>query len=434
MSTNKNRFISQSTDILPERAFLVGLETKGDRWKLSETMAELHRLVDTDGAVVVGQTTQRLDAPVAATYIGSGKAQEIRDLCDELDVEVVVFDDELSPTQQSNLESIFGRNIKVIDRAALILDIFALHATSKEGRMQVRLAQNEYLYPRLRGMWSHLASAGNRMGGGVGSRFGEGESQLEVDRRLVRKRITSIKRSLDHLQQNRRIQRTSRQRSGMVRIALAGYTNAGKSSLMNALTQAGVLQYDKLFATLDATTRKLRLPGNREVTITDTVGFIQKLPTKLIDAFKSTLDEINEADIILHVVDASSPSRTEQITTVETVIQQIGAQDIDRIEVFNKCDLLDDQQKNALRQHMPGCVMVSAKTQEGIEDLLQRIELVAASKDEHMRVLIPFNRGELVSLAHERCQVTHESYTDQGTILEMRVQKGFVKDFAPYRL
>jgi len=433
LSTNKNRFIPQSTAEEPERAFLVGVELDADHWKLSETMAELHRLVDTDGAVVVGQTTQRLSAPVAATYIGSGKAHEIERMCKELNVDVVIFDDELSPTQQSNLEHIFGRDIKVIDRTALILDIFAMHATSKEGRMQVRLAQNEYLYPRLRGMWAHLASAGNRMGGGVGSRFGEGESQLEVDRRLVRKRITSIKKDLKHLQQNRNLQRSSRMRSGMIRIALAGYTNAGKSSLMNRLTDSHVLQYDKLFATVDATTRKLRLPGGREVTLTDTVGFIQKLPTKLIDAFKSTLEEINKADIILHVIDASSPSRAEQIATVNSTIQQIGAEKIDRIEVFNKCDLLTENQKRAIERQMPGSILASAKTGEGIDRLLQRIEAVAASKDTYMRVCIPFNRGDLVSLAHDRCQVLYETYDSEGTILELRIPNDFVVNFTPYK-
>ena len=228
--------------------------------------------------------------PNPRTFVGSGKAEEVAQLCRAHAADVAIFDDELSPSQQSNLEKIVPRDVKVIDRTALILDIFALHATTKEGRLQVRLAQNQYLLPRLRGMWAHLAS--NRMGGGVGSRFGEGESQLEVDRRMVRKRITSIKRELKELADNRHLQRKSRYESGMFRVALAGYTNAGKSSLLNALTGADVLSYDQLFATLDSTTRKYELPEGREITLTDTVGFIQKLPTTLVEAFKSTLDEV----------------------------------------------------------------------------------------------------------------------------------------------
>ena len=282
-----------------ERAVLVGVDRPGLSWPLASSLAELERLVDTAGADVVATTTQKLDAPNPRTFVGSGKAEEIAELARAHAADLVVFDDELTPSQQSNLEKAVGRDVKVIDRTALILDIFALHATSKEGRLQVRLAQNQYLLPRLRGMWAHLAS--NRMGGGVGSRFGEGESQLEVDRRMVRKRITSIKRELAHLADVRSLQRESRYASGMFKVALAGYTNAGKSSLLNRLTNADVLAYDKLFATLDSTTRKFELPEGREITVTDTVGFIQKLPTTLIEAFKSTLDEITGADLVLHV-------------------------------------------------------------------------------------------------------------------------------------
>ena len=330
-----------------ERAVLVGVERPGLKWPLASSLAELERLADTAGAETVAVTTQRLDAPNPRTFVGSGKAEEIADLARAHAADLVIFDDELTPSQQSNLEKIVGRDVKVIDRTALILDIFALHATSKEGRLQVRLAQNQYLLPRLRGMWAHLAS--NRMGGGVGSRFGEGESQLEVDRRMVRKRITSIKRELAHLAEVRAVQRESRYASGMFKVALAGYTNAGKSSLINRLTDADVLSYDKLFATLDSTTRKFELPEGREITITDTVGFIQKLPTTLVEAFKSTLDEITGADLILHVVDASSPEYEGQIEAVQEVLDQIGAQDIPRLEVFNKVDLLDGEARTPWR-------------------------------------------------------------------------------------
>ncbi|MEG2831076.1 MAG: GTPase HflX, partial [Edwardsiella sp. (in: enterobacteria)] len=272
--------------------------------------------------------------------------------------DVVIFDDELTPSQQANLEKIVAKDVKVIDRTALILDIFGLHATSKEGRLQVRLAQNQYLLPRLRGMWAHLAS--NRMGGGVGSRFGEGESQLEVDRRMVRKRITSIKRELANLNENRQLQRKTRSESGVFRVALVGYTNAGKSSLLNALTDAQVLSYDKLFATLDSTTRKFTLPEGREITLTDTVGFIQKLPTTLIEAFKSTLDEILGADLILHIIDASSREFQAQITAVDEVLDQIEAQKISRLLVFNKIDLLDQEELNALQMRYRDSLFISA--------------------------------------------------------------------------
>ena len=329
-----------------EKAVLVGIERPGMRWNISSSLAELERLADTAGADMVAVTTQKLDSPNPRTFVGSGKVEEISRLCRSTGADLIIFDDELTPSQQSNLEKSVDRELKVIDRTALILDIFALHATTKEGRLQVRLAQNQYLLPRLRGMWSHLAS--NRMGGGVGSRFGEGESQLEVDRRLVRKRITTIKRELAHLAEVRAVQRESRYESGMFKVSLAGYTNAGKSSLLNRLTNADVLAYDKLFATLDSTTRKYELPEGREITLTDTVGFIQKLPTTLVEAFKSTLDEITGSDLILHVVDASSDEFEEQIVAVEEVLEQINAQTLPRVLVFNKCDLLTIEQQEAL--------------------------------------------------------------------------------------
>lgn len=268
-------------------------------------------------------------------------------------------------------------------------------------------------------MWAHLAS--NRMGGGVGSRFGEGESQLEVDHRMVRKRITSIKRELKDLDSNREVQRQSRQASGMLRAALAGYTNAGKSSLLNRLTGADVLSYDKLFATLDSTTRKYVLPEGREITLTDTVGFIQKLPTTLVEAFKSTLDEIREADIVVHVIDASSPEFEGQIHAVEEVLQQIGAQGISRIEVFNKVDKLDDDQRRALQARFKNALLVSAATGEGIDDLIAHIARVAAAQDRLISVVIPYTHGDLVSFAHERASIVSEDHDEAGTHITMRI-------------
>ncbi|WP_165246822.1 GTPase HflX [Adlercreutzia sp. ZJ141] len=412
-----------------ERAVLVGVERPNMSWSLDSSLAELERLADTAGADVVATTTQKLTSPNPRTFVGTGKAEKIAELCRSLEADLVVFDDELTPSQQSNLEKAVGQTVKVIDRTALILDIFALHATSKEGRLQVKLAQNQYLLPRLRGMWAHLAS--NRMGGGVGSRFGEGESQLEVDRRLVRKRITSIRAELAHLANVRNVQRESRYASGMFKVALAGYTNAGKSSLLNRLTGADVLSYDQLFATLDSTTRKFELEQGREITITDTVGFIQKLPTTLVEAFKSTLDEISGADLVLHVIDASSPDRDSQIEAVQDVLGQIHAENIPRIEVLNKTDLLDSAQVEALRARRPDSVLVSASTGQGIDDLVNRLAQAAASSDVHIETVIPYNNGNLVSLAHERCHILSEYYEADGTHLTMLVPTSYVSTFCP---
>lgn len=415
-----------------ERAILVGVDRPGLKWPVSSSLAELERLADTAGADTVAVTTQKLYALNPRTFVGTGKAEEIAELARAHAADVVIFDDELSPSQQANLEKIVDKDVKVIDRTALILDIFALHATSREGRLQVRLAQNQYLYPRLRGMWAHLAS--NRMGGGVGSRFGEGESQLEVDRRMVRKRITSIKRELEHLGTVRSLQRESRFSSGMFKVALAGYTNAGKSSLLNRLTNADVLSYDKLFATLDSTTRRYKLPEGREITLTDTVGFIQKLPTTLVEAFKSTLDEITGADLILHVIDASSPEYDGQILAVEEVLDQIKAHDIPCIKVFNKIDMLDDELRAALAARHPHDVLVSAETGEGIASLIKRIEIAASSSDAAIEVVIPYREGKLVSIAHERCRIISEEHRAEGTYLSMMVPRAYRDSFDPFRI
>ncbi len=397
---------------------------------MESSLAELARLVETDGACTVAQTTQVLDAPNPRYFVGKGKVDEIVELCQAMDADLVVFDDELTPSQQSNLEKAMPRQVKVIDRTALILDIFALHATTAEGRLQVRLAQNQYLLPRLRGMWAHLAS--NRMGGGVGSRFGEGESQLEVDRRIVRKRITSIKRELEHLARVRNLQRENRQSSGMLKVALAGYTNAGKSSLLNRLTDADVLSYDKLFATLDSTTRKYTLPNGRQITLTDTVGFIQKLPTTLIEAFQSTLDEIRGADLILHVVDSSTPVLGEQIEAVEEILEQIQAHSIPAILVFNKCDLLDPARISQITLRYPHALFISAQTGWGVDNLIAAISRAASSADVPLEVVIPYQRGDLVSFAHERCAIVSEAHEAEGTRLVLLAHKNFVSAFKPF--
>ncbi|WP_350455249.1 GTPase HflX [Slackia heliotrinireducens] len=415
-----------------ERAILVGIDYRDNasEYSLESSLDELARLTDTAGADVVATTSQRLDSPNPRTFIGSGKAEEIASMCRSLSADVVIFDDELTPSQQSNLEKVLPKDVKVIDRTALILDIFALHATTKEGRLQVRLAQNQYLLPRLRGMWAHLAS--NRMGGGVGSRFGEGESQLEVDRRMVRKRITSIRRELEQVAQMRTIQRAARYDSGIFKVAEAGYTNAGKSSLLNRLTNAEVLSYDKLFATLDSTTRKLVLPEGREVTITDTVGFIQKLPTTLVEAFNSTLDEIRGADLIMHVVDASSSERDLQMNAVGDTLEQIGAQDIPRLVVFNKIDLVDEEDRAILASRYPRAILVSAETGEGIDGLMDALARAVAAQEELMDVLVPYSKGSVVSLVHERCTVLAESYEENGTRLTLRAPRDLIALLGQY--
>jgi GTP-binding protein HflX len=418
-----------NTEVPRERALLVGIERGARDWPLEESLAELERLVDTDGAEAVGSISQKLASPNARTFIGKGKVAEAASAARALNADVIVFDDELTPTQQSNLEKEIP-GAKIIDRTALILDIFALHATSREGRLQVRLAQNQYLLPRLRGMWSHLAS--NRMGGGVGSRFGEGESQLEVDRRMVRKRIGRIKAELRKVQDERMTQRKARLASNIFRVALAGYTNAGKSSLLNALTGADVLSYDKLFATLDSTTRKLVFPEGREITLTDTVGFIQKLPTTLIEAFKSTLDEITGADLILHVVDCSAPQRDAQMQAVQEVLGQIGAQGVAQILVFNKSDLLDEDARKALELRFPQAMTLSALSGEGIEALLARMEQVMNTASALLNVLIPYAEGNLVHLAHERCTVISESFSEEGAALQIQVPDALLSRFQAY--
>lgn len=420
--------IASANDVARERAILVGVLLPGNAATFESSLAELERLTDTAGADTVCVVTQRLDAPTPRTYLGSGKVRELASLVEQYEADLVIIDEELTPSQQGNLEKALPKHVKVIDRTALILDIFALHATSREGRLQVRLAQNQYLYPRLKGMWAHLAS--NHMGGGVGSRFGEGESQLEVDRRIVRNRITSIKAELAHLTKVRATQRDVRYDSGIFKVALAGYTNAGKSSLLNRLTDADVLAYDKLFATLDSTTRKYELEGGREITLTDTVGFIQKLPTTLIEAFKSTLDEVRGADLILHVIDASSPDRAAQIAAVEKTLAQIGAADVPAVRVYNKCDRLDSEDLEALSAAEPDAVFVSALTGEGIAALTARIAHEAAERDEVIETVIPYSRGDLTSLAHERCRILCEEYREDGTFLKMVVPAALRDRFA----
>jgi GTP-binding protein HflX len=411
-----------------DRAVLVGIDRNRGDWPIEESLAELGRLTETAGADVVGTVTQRLDRPSSRTFIGPGKAEEVASLVRELDATLVIFDDDLSPSQQANLENLIPET-KIADRTALILDIFALHATSREGKLQVELAQMEYLLPRLRGLWRHLDKYA---GGGVMTR-GPGESQLETDRRLARKRISELKRDLKGVSGERELQRKARARSGVFRVSLVGYTNAGKSTLLNALTDADVLQADMLFATLDSTTRKMALPEGREVTITDTVGFIHKLPHGLVEAFKSTLDEVREADLLLHVTDAGAVQREAQMDAVREVLTEIGASATPSVIVFNKTDLLSAEERGALERRYANAVFVSGLKGEGLEAVLGRIAEEAARGSVTMTVLVPYTRGELVKLAHERTQIMSERHTDQGTQLVLRVPAELTSQFEAFR-
>lgn len=412
-----------------DRAILVGIDRdRSDGWALEDDLAELERLADTAGATVVGSVTQRLERPNPKTFIGSGKAEEVEHLAEATSANLVIFDDDLSPSQQANLETLLP-NVRVIDRTQLILDIFAAHAESHEGKLQVELARLEYLLPRLRGMWGHLDT--ERLGGGRGARFGAGESQLETDRRLTRKRISELKRELKVLSRARETQRAARAASGVFRAALVGYTNAGKSTLLNALTDAGVLVQDQLFATLDSTTRRLVLPDGRACTLTDTVGFINKLPHGLVEAFKSTLDEVRQADLLLHVVDASHPMAAEQIVAVKEVLQEIGAAAKPQLIAYNKADLVAPAEQLKL-QGQPDAVVIAAATGAGLAVLLAKIASIAAQSDRTMTVLIPYERGDLVRTAHERAHIIAEEHTERGTRLTLVVPAAFESRFVEF--
>lgn len=414
-----SRFPFVSTSPEPERALLVGVEWRDGAWPLEQSLDELERLAETAGARSVGRLTQRLMKPVPKSFIGSGKVEELCGMVQRMDVDVVSFDDDLTPSQQSYLEKAVGSSVKIIDRTALILDIFGLHAQTREGRLQVQLAQLQYLLPRLRGMWSHLAKEQTR--GGIGSRFGQGESQLEVDRRLIRNRIASLRRELKTIERRRDVQSKDRVSSSAFRVALAGYTNAGKSTLLNTLTGSSVLSQDKLFATLDPTTRTYRLPGGRIITITDTVGFIQKLPHGLVESFKSTLSEVLGCDLILNVIDAFDENRERHIEAVEQVLREIGAGERVSVTVFNKIDLLDEDEARGLALRYPNAVLFSARTGAGTDALAERIAAEAAAADRLLSVSIPYKEAALLAQVHEQGQVLHEEYAAEAVELVVKV-------------
>lgn len=424
------RFPFVPTDIEPERALLVGVERRDATWPVDRSIDELERLAETAGACPVARVTQRLDRPQPKTFIGSGKVEEICGMVQRMNIDVVIFDDDLTPSQQTNLERAVGEPVKIIDRTALILDIFGLHAQTREGRLQVQLAQLQYLLPRLRGMWSHLAKEQTR--GGIGSRFGQGESQLEVDRRLIRSRIGSVRRDLETVERRRRVQSKERTASPAFRVALAGYTNAGKSSLLNRLTGSSVLAQDKLFATLDPTTRSYRLPGGRLLTLTDTVGFIQKLPHGLVDAFKSTLSEVREADLILKVADASDENLFRQLQAVDKVLDEIGAGSTPAIVVLNKIDCIDDLLRCDLRRIYPDASLVSARTGEGVDALIEAISQEAAARDRIVDLTIPYAQSAVSVLVHTYGQVMVEEFGADAVHIVAKVPARIAGRLTPF--
>jgi len=412
-----------------ERVFLVGVELKsGLASATREALDELAELAATAGGEVVGEGIQKLETPHAATYIGKGKAEEFAAFCKSNDVDTVIFDDELSPAQSRNLEKVF--NCKILDRTALILDIFARRARTREGKMQIELAQLQHLLPRLTKFWGHLS----RQAGGIGMRGGEGESQLEADRRKVQERIEKIESDLDTVRRQRSTQRQARQRQNWPIASIVGYTNAGKSTLLNKLTGADVLAKDILFATLDPTTRRLRLPTNQNVLLTDTVGFIRKLPHGLVEAFKATLEEVVRADLLLHIVDASHPLADEQIQSVDAVLKEIGADGKPTLMVFNKIDRLTgggEALGRFLEKHPHG-VPISATTGEGVPALLAELSTQLRPARELVQLAVPHEQAGIIARLHEVGQVVERRYYGKTARLKARIPPHFHHEFAKF--
>ena len=412
-----------------ERVFLVGVELKSRNGRdTRDSLEELSELATTAGGQVIGDGLQRMAAPCATTFIGKGKADEFAEHCRRADVDTVIFDDELSPAQSRNLERVF--NCKILDRTSLILDIFAQRARTKEGKLQIELAQLQHLLPRLTRFWGHLS----RQKGGIGMRGGEGETQLETDRRRVQDRIARIERELEVVRRQRSTQRNARQRNHWALASIVGYTNAGKSTLLNTLTGADVLAVDKLFATLDPTTRRLRLPTNQNVLLTDTVGFIRKLPHGLVEAFKATLEEVVQADLLLHVVDASHPQAEEQIQSVDAVLKEIGADGKPTLMVFNKVDQLNGNRDLLSRftERHPNAVAISATRGEGVTNLLAELSSQLRPIREFMEFAVPHDKPEVVARLHEIGQVIERNYGGKMTRLKARIPPHLHEEFAPF--
>lgn len=410
-----------------ERIVLVGVTFPGhDDDETDASLDELSLLIDTAGADEVARLVQRRDTPDHTWFIGKGKADELRELCLAVDADTVVFDNELSPAQQYNLEKLLGRT--AIDRTAVILDIFAQNAHTLEGKAQVELALLRYRLPRLRRGASARLS---QQRGGVGMRFGGGETKLETDRRKILTRISRLERELAELSRTRHLQRKSRGRSGLAAVSIVGYTNAGKSTLLNRLTQAGVLVEDRLFATLDPTTRRLSLPGGEPVLLTDTVGFVRRLPHGLVEAFKSTLELVAEADLLVHVVDSSAVDPPGQVDAVRTVLAEIGAECVPELLVFNKSDLDPDEAKSLVASHR-GSVAVSARTGEGIDELLRTLADRVRALTTVVELLVPYERGDVLAAIHREGEVVSTSHEDGGVRVRARLAEASVGRLAEY--
>ncbi len=417
-----------STDFAPERGYLVGVALQRERALLSidDSLDELGLLAETAGIKVVGRAWQRLRQINPKSLIGSGKLLEIVEDVTLHEASVVIFDDELSPRHQRELEKRLGESVRLLDRSALILDIFAQHARTSEGALQVELAQYEYRLPRLTRQWTHLArqagGGGARGGsGGVGLR-GPGETQLEVDRREITRKITKLKSELEHVRAHRNLHRQRRRRSGLPLAALVGYTNAGKSTLINALTDANVYAADQLFATLDPTTRRVQLPDRRELLLSDTVGFIQKLPTTLVAAFRATLEEVIEADLLLHVVDASHPNAAQHIEAVEDTLAEIDAGSMPRILVLNKTDRLDRRPPSfSLVDTYVGAAAISAQEKQGLDELLDLMGAALEAQMTSLEVVIPYQTGKVYSDLYDKGYIQSEQTNSDGWRLQLRL-------------
>lgn len=415
-----------------EKVVLIGIWGQNSQIDGENSLRELAALAETAGAQVLDGLLQRRLHPDPATFLGKGKAEELRALVKSLGADTVVADTELAPSQRRALEDVV--KVKVIDRTAIILEIFAQHAKSREGKAQVELAQLEYLLPRLRG-WGESMSrqAGGRAAGGegIGSR-GPGETKIELDRRRIRIRMAKLRKQIVAMKPSRETKRANRKRNHIPSVAIAGYTNAGKSSLLNRLTAAGVLVQNALFATLDPTVRHTKTPDGREYTLADTVGFVKNLPHQLVEAFRSTLEEIGESDLILHVVDASHPDPGSQIETVRKVISEVDAQNVIELIVFNKIDLVDQATIVSLRGGHPNSVFVSTRTGEGIENLQVKISELLPRPNVSVRVLVPYNRGDLVSRMHLNSDIKTIEYREDGTYLEALVREELASELAFY--
>ena len=416
-----------------ENVVLVGVYAQGDQEDAENSLRELAALAETAGAVVRDGVLQRRPHPDPATYLGRGKADELRDLVAAVGADTVIADTELAPSQRRALEDVV--KVKVIDRTTVILDIFSQHAKSREGKAQVELAQLEYLLPRLRG-WGESMSrqAGGQVGAGgagMGSR-GPGETKIELDRRRIRTRMAQLRRQIRDFGPAREAKRAERRRNTIPGVAIAGYTNAGKSSLLNRLTQAGVLVQNALFATLDATVRRAETADGRVYTLTDTVGFVRNLPHQLVEAFRSTLEEVGEADVIVHVVDGSHPDPGAQLSTVRDVIGDVGARDTRELVVFNKADLLDEDARLLLRGLQPDALFVSSRTGEGIDELRAAIEAALPLPAVEVDALVPYERGDLVSAVHEHGIILEQRHEETGTVLRARVPEVLAGRLAPF--